>query len=108
LVPRLLHRRCSGGSVCPDITISAQPVREFPPAIDYTDVVEAVLGEDVDLDGLGDRPRAITRGQKGFFDPTLAKWHDSGEYQPSSLEVYFDVGDDAVPGGRGGVAVGGA
>ena len=94
--------------------------REFPHS--YVDVVEAGVGEDVDLDGLGGGLSVLegyglglhTNGhQQGAerlirSDVGEAKWHDSGERQPSSLEVCFDVGEDAVPGGRDRMAVDGA
>jgi hypothetical protein len=94
--------------------------REFPHS--YVDVAEAGLGEDVDLDGLGDGLRVLEghglglhtddhhQGAEGLLrsDIGKAKWHDSGECQPNCLEVYFDVGEDAVPGGRDGMTVDGA
>jgi len=91
--------------------------REFPHS--YVDVVEASLGEDAELDRLGDGLRVLEGHGLGFHtdghhhgaegllrsDVGEAKWHDSGERQPSSFEVYFDVSEDAVPGGRDGMAV---
>jgi len=91
--------------------------REFPH--NYVDVVEASLGEDVELDRLGDGLHVLeghglglhTGGHHQRAEGLLrsnvgeAKWHDSGERQPSSFEVYFDVSEDAVPGGCDGMAV---
>jgi hypothetical protein len=94
--------------------------REFP--YSYVDAVETGLGEDIGLDGLRDGLGVLEghglglhtdghhQGAEGLLrsDVGEAEWHDSSERQPSSLKVNSDVGEDAVPEGRDGMAVDGA
>jgi len=93
---------------------------EFPEG--HFDVVEAGLGEDVELNVLGDGLRVLEghllgldadRHHQGAEGPFLsfigeAEWHDGGERQLSPLKVYVDAGEDVVPDGRDAMTVDGA